>query len=103
LDAQYTANIPESPYVSHPNSPYSLLSQYHNLSAIKGLNSRSQSDKEENNKKGQVEKTTSGEVDLVDIAYPIFRRWKDKNNKIEEMTNYFPKYNSRIYFLLIFL
>jgi hypothetical protein len=64
---------------------------------IDGLHPRNQSAKEENNKKGQEEKTT-GEVDLVDIAYQIFKKWKNKNDKFEEMRSYFANYNSRIPF-----
>jgi hypothetical protein len=65
----------------------SLSSKSHELSAIKDLYPRSRNGKEENNKKEQEEKTKC-EVDLVDIAYSIFKRWKDKNDKLEEMRNY---------------
>jgi hypothetical protein len=72
----------------------SLLSKYHDLSAVNGLYSRSKGGEDEKNKKGKEGKTT-GEPDHVDVAYSTFRRWKDKNDKIEEMRNYFANYNSR--------
>ena len=72
----------------------SLSSKYHDLSAVNGLYSRSKGGENEKNKKGQEGKTT-GEPDLVDVAYSTFRRWKDKNDKIEEMRKYFANYNSR--------
>ena len=69
---------------------------------IKGLYSRSQIVKEENDKKVQEEndkkvqeEKTTGEPDLVDIAYSTFRRRKDKNYKLEEMRNYFASHNPR--------
>ena len=95
-DIQHTANIFKNRYTSPPNSSYSPPSQYYDPSTIKGLYPRSQCTKEESNKKGQKEKTTTGEVDLVDIAYPIFKKWKDKIDKLEEMRNYFANNNSRI-------
>lgn len=57
---------------------------------------RNQTAKEENNKKGQEVKTT-GELDPIDVHYQIFKRYKDRNDKIEEMINYFAS-NSRIPF-----
>jgi hypothetical protein len=68
------------------------MAQCHNHSATKGLHPRSQSGKEENNKNGREEKT-SGQLDFVEIAYPIFRRSRDNNDKIEEMRNYFANHN----------
>lgn len=55
---------------------------------------RNQTAKEENIKTGQ-KVTTTGELDLIDVIYPIFKKYKDRNDKIEEMDNYFAK-NSRI-------
>lgn len=49
---------------------------------------RSQTAKEENIKTGQKVKTT-GELDPIDVIYPIFKKYKDRNDKIEEMDNYF--------------
>jgi hypothetical protein len=63
---------------------------------IEGLYSRNKIAKEENNKKGQGVKTT-GELDPIDRAYQIFKPLKDRNDRAEEMVNYFDK-NSRIPF-----
>jgi hypothetical protein len=90
---QGTGNTFKDLYAYHPNSSYSLPAQYYNPSTIDGLHHRNQSAKEENNKKGQEEKTTGG-IDLVDIAYPILKKWKDRNDKFEEMRKYFAD-NSR--------
>jgi hypothetical protein len=75
--------------IQHPNSPYSLPSN-HFHSITDGLYLRYQSATQENDKKRHKEKTT-GEADLVDIAYPIFKKWKEKIDKIEEMRNYIAK------------
>jgi hypothetical protein len=96
-DIQGTANIFKNRYTSNPNSPYSLPSQYYDPSAIEWIHPGSQSAKEGNNKTGQKEKAT-GEVDFVDIAYPIYKKWKDRIDKFEEMINYFANNNSRILF-----
>jgi hypothetical protein len=100
LDIQYTGNIFKNQYASHPNSSYSLPSQY-SPSTIKGFYSRSQIAKEE--KKGQEVKMTDELLDPVDIVYQKFKKYKDRNDKIEEMINYFANNNSRIpHFPLVF-
>jgi hypothetical protein len=62
---------------------------------IEGLYPRNSIVKEENNKKRQGVKTT-GELDPVDSAYQMFKKLKDRNDKIEEMRNYFANNSSKI-------
>ena len=62
-----------------------------------GLYPRSNISKEENDMKGQGVKN-SGELDPVDSIYPTFRKLKDRNDKIEEMRNYFANNSSIIPF-----
>ena len=38
------------------------------------------------------------ELDLIDIAYQKFKKYKDRNDKVEEMINYSANNNSRIPF-----
>ena len=96
-DIRGTASIFKNRYTSYPYSPYSLPSQYYDPSTTEWIYPGSQSAKEVNNKIGQEEKAT-GEADLVDIAYPIFKKGKDRIDKFEEMRNYFTNNNSRILF-----
>jgi hypothetical protein len=96
-DIQHTGNTFKNLYTSHPNSSYSLPSQYYDPSTIKGLYPKNQTAKEENNKKGQEVKTTD-DLDPVDVAYQKFKKYKDRNDKVEEMINYFANNNSRILF-----
>jgi hypothetical protein len=51
----------------------------------------------EENKKIQVVKTTS-EPDFVDDVYQMYRKIRDRNDKMEEMTNYFASKRSNIPF-----
>jgi hypothetical protein len=64
---------------------------------IEDLYPRNNISKEENNKKGQGVKKT-GELDPVDSIYPMFKKLKDRNDKIEEMRNYFANNSSKIPF-----
>src|SRR5215216_3153357 len=57
---------------------------------IEGLYPKNKIAKEKNNKKEQGVKTT-GELDPIDVIYPIFKKYKDRNDKIEEINNYFAK------------
>ena len=93
-DTQGTGNTFKNLYSSHPNGSYSLPSQYYDPSTIKGLYPRNQTAKGVNNKKGQEVKTTD-ELDFIDVAYQKFKKYKDRNDKFEEMINYFVN-NSRI-------
>ena len=38
----------------------------------------------------------TGESDIVDIVYGTFEKLKDRNNKIEEMRNYFSQNNAKM-------
>ena len=64
---------------------------------IEDLYSRNNISKEENSKKRQEVKET-GELDPVDSIYPTFKKLKDRNDKIEEMRNYFANNSSKIPF-----
>lgn len=64
---------------------------------IEGLYPRNDISKEENNKKGQGVENT-GELDPVDSTYRMFKKFKDRNDKIEEMRNYFANNSSKIPF-----
>jgi hypothetical protein len=64
---------------------------------IEGLYPGNSTAKEENNRKRQGVKTT-GELDPVDIAYQMFKKYKDRNDKIKEMRNYFANISSKIPF-----
>jgi hypothetical protein len=62
-----------------------------------GLDPRNNISKQEHDKKGQGVKNTS-ELDPVDSIYPTFKKLKDRNDKIEEMRNYFANNSSIIPF-----
>jgi hypothetical protein len=65
--------------------------------AHSGLDPRNNISKEEKDKKGQGVKNTV-ELDPVDSIYPTFKKLKDRNDKIEEMRNYFANNSSIIPF-----
>lgn len=94
-DTQYTHNILKNQHKDHPNKSYSPPSWYHDPLSIDGLYPRNRTAKQEN-KKGQEVKIR-GEIDVVDSVYQMFKKLKDRNDKIEEMKNYFD-HNSKILF-----
>lgn len=88
-EKQHTRNILKERYAPHTNSPSYSLSQ-----PDYGLDRRYETAREEN-KKGQNIMET-GESDIVDIVYGTFEKLKDRNNKIEEMRNYFSQKNAKM-------
>jgi hypothetical protein len=67
------------------------------IDTIADLYPRNEITKEEYNEKRQAVKTTDG-LDPVDSIYQTFKKYKDKNDKIEEMRNYFANNCSNIPF-----
>lgn len=96
METQHTRNSTlKEGYTPRANSPtYSLSRPNQNPLRIYGLDRRYKTAREENKKAQNIMET--GESDIVDIVYGTFEKLKDRNNKIEEMRNYFSQNNAKM-------
>jgi hypothetical protein len=95
LEKQHTRNILKKRYTLHTNSSsYSLSQPDYDPLRIYGVDRKNETAGEENKKGQNIMKTVKS--DIVDIAYGTFKKLKDRNDKVKEMTDYFSLNNAKM-------